>query len=134
MLDESEKYMNYILAGIIIRYKVIDTQRDMIICKSIFPKEFDSKCFPDLFSMQAVSSLLVIYALLEFHKISQNVAFETKISGQNSCDADTEVMLSSIVILVAVIRYMQLLKNQNELENQNIEENVIDEEEFDLPI
>ncbi len=112
MLDESEKYMNYILAGIIIRYKVIDTQ----------------------FSMQAVSSLLVIYALLEFHKISQNVAFETKISGQNSCDADTEVMLSSIVILVAVIRYMQLLKNQNELENQNIEENVIDEEEFDLPI
>ncbi len=126
--------MNYILSGIIIRYKVIDIQRDMLLCKSIFPEKFNEKCFPDLFSMQAVSSLLVIYALLEFHKISQNVAFETKISGQNSCDADTEVMLSSIVILVAVIRYMQFLKNQKKLENQNIEKNITDEEEFDLPI
>lgn len=135
-LDRAECNLNFILAGILLRYKLFHVQRAMLLDSTLSPETFDEACYPDTFQMQVVSSILVLYALFGYYQLSDEALQQAVTAGGDGCSANLEVTLSGIVILVALIRFVQLFKSAPE-ENEPEEppsEQALAEEEVDFPL
>lgn len=111
LINNSQYYMTFIIIGILLRYKSLDVQRDILINKAINQECFEIYSYPNVFQMQAVSSILVLYALVEFYNQSKDISNQAKCSGVDTYDEDLEVLMSGIVIIIAIIRFFQFLKN-----------------------
>ncbi len=96
LINNSQYYMTFIIIGILLRYKSIDVQRNILIDNVINPENFQIDNYPNVFQMQAVSSILVLYALVEFYNQSKDISNQAKCSGLDTYDEDLEVLMSGI--------------------------------------
>lgn len=109
LLDEAEFNLLFILVGIVLRFQILDVQRDMLLTQTLCPEEFQANDYPDPFVMQVVASILTLYALFGFHQQAQGIASQAQAAGGDACPQETEALLSLIVILVSLIRFGLLL-------------------------
>lgn len=128
-LNRAEYHLNFVLAGILLRYQLFHNQRAMLLDSACCPETFDKDCYPSSFQIEVVSSLLVLYALFGFHRQAQDIA--CLVSQEGGCleGENLEVFLSALVILVALIRLFQVLRENGE----NTPEQTPEEELLDIP-
>lgn len=126
LLDSAEQNLAFILASLLIRIKVIDVQRDMLLTSALCPEEFAQANYPDVLDLQVAASILVLYALLEFHKIAEQTAKEAKNAGSEAGPEEKEVFLSLLIITVNLIRFGFLLATAPEEKQSQITPEQID--------
>ncbi len=94
----------------------------MLLTQTLTPNEFNPNSFPDIFTLQVVSSLLILYALFGFFNLAKEIANEAREAGREVTNEEREVLLSAIVLLIALIRFFVLIKTSSGGEQQtNIE-------------
>lgn len=118
LLDDAEFNLLFILVSIVLRIQTLQVQRGLLLAETFSPGEFDASAYPDPFVMQVVASVLTFYALIGFQKQPQEIAAQTAAAGQDTSAADTESLLSMIVILVSLVRFGFLLDTANAEQGQ----------------
>lgn len=133
ILNNSQSLIMTIIAGILLRYKSMDVQKQQLICSTLCPDDFNPECGPDVLQMQVVSSLIILYALFEFYNQSQCLLQQACENGTATAGQKLDLTLSEIIILVALIRFFQLVKVEEEAEGLPVEESPeLVTEEIDL--
>lgn len=112
LLNKSQSLIMTIVAGTLMRYKSLDIQKQQILCKALCPETFQSECQPNVLQIQAVSSLIILYALFEFYGQSQNLLQQACENGTATAAQKLDLTLSEIIILVALIRFVQLVHSE----------------------
>lgn len=112
LLNEAEKNLTLILAGILIQFKVIHLQRGLLLDRVLCPSFYQQREYPDPFFLQLVASLIVLYALFGFYRQAETAAELAREEGAVPYAQHIEVFLSGAVIVVALIRLALLLQRQ----------------------
>ena len=68
LLDSAEQNLAFILASLLIRFKVIDVQRDMLLTSALCPEEFAQANYPDVLDLQLLHQYLFFMLYLSFIK------------------------------------------------------------------
>jgi len=129
ILNRSQSLTMIIIAGILMRYKSMDLQKQQLICNALCPEQAESDSGTDALQMQVASSLIILYALFAFNHQSQNLLQEACESGNATKGLKLELTLSEISILIALIRFFQLVKTDENV--QNSETSVLSAEELE---
>lgn len=66
--------------------------------------------------IQAVSSLIILYALFEFYGQSQDLLQQACENGTATAAQKLDLTLSEIIILVGLIRFVQLVNSEEEVQ------------------
>lgn len=118
ILNHSQSLTLTIVAGILMRYKSMDLQKQQLICSTLCPDQIDPNGDAELLQLQVASSLVILYALFGFHQQSQCLL-------QQACENDTvtsgqklDLTLSTVSILVALIRLFQTIKDDQTVQNK----------------
>lgn len=127
-LDRAQGLMQYIIAGIFIRYQLFNVQREQLLNAICTPD--CEQAFPDTFQMETVSSLLILYALCGFFAQSQQLTAEAEPCSAGRCSLEQDSLLTAIVILIAIIRFFKLMKQPEA--NQTLQ--TPQEEVLDFPL
>ena len=112
LLNKSQSLIMTIVAGTLMRYKSLDIQKQQILCKALCPEAFEPECQPNVLQIQAVSSLIILYALFEFYGQSQQACE----NGTATAAQKLDLTLSEIIILVGLIRFVQLVNSEEEVQ------------------
>lgn len=118
ILNRSQSLTMIIIAGILMRYKSMDLQKQQLICNALYPEQTDLDSGSDALQMQVASSLIILYALFAFNHQSQSLLQQACESGNTTAGPELELTLSEISILIALIRLFQLVKIDEKMENQ----------------
>lgn len=136
LLDKSQSLIMTIVAGTLMRYKSLDIQKQQILCKALCPEAFEPECQPNILQIQAVSSLIILYALFEFYEQSQNLLQKAHENGTATAEQKLDLTLSEIIILVGLIRFVQLVNSGEEVQEEDLsmeEIKALELEEPDIP-
>lgn len=112
LLNKSQSLIMTIVAGTLMRYKSLDIQKQQILC----PEAFEPECQPNVLQIQAVSSLIILYALFEFYGQSQDLLQQACENGTATAAQKLDLTLSEIIILVGLIRFVQLVNSEEEVQ------------------
>ncbi len=134
LLDRSLGYLSYVLAGILLQYYYLTVQKQILIDSTENPEIFDLSCYPDSFQLQALASLLVLYALLGFYEQSKDLAWEACKANADPSDAKADIVLNETAITVSLIRFARLLKQNGNAKKGEKDETILQEELMDLPL
>lgn len=134
LLNRSQEYLNYVLAGILLQHYYLTVQKQILIDSVENPETFDLNCYPDIFQLQALASLLVLYALFGFYEQSKDLAREACKANTDLSDAKADIVLNETAITVSLIRFARLLKQNGNAQKDGDGEAVLQEELLDLPI
>ena len=104
LLNKSQSLIMTIVAGTLMRYKSLDIQKQQILCQ------------PNVLQIQAVSSLIILYALFEFYGQSQDLLQQACENGTATAAQKLDLTLSEIIILVGLIRFVQLVNSEEEVQ------------------
>lgn len=105
-LCKSQQLMQYIIAGIFLRYRLFDLQREQLLQSVCCPEQAAEAA--STLPMEITSSLLILYALCGY--FAQNQAFAAEATDPVAkCSIEQDGLLSGIVILVAIFRFFKLL-------------------------
>ena len=115
LLNKSQSLIMTIVAGTLMRYKSLDIQKQQILCKALCPEAFEPECQPNVLQIQAVSSLIILYALFEFYGQSQDLLQQACENGTTAAQK-LDLTLSEIIILVGLIRFVQLVNSEEEVQ------------------
>ena len=85
----------------------------MLIDSTLCPENFNPCNYADGFKIQVVSSLIILYALFEFHKQSKSIAKQSCESGSFIGSLGLEVILSGTIIAVSIVRLYIVLASEN---------------------
>ena len=116
LLNKSQSLIMTIVAGTLMRYKSLDIQKQQILCKALCPEAFEPECQPNVLQIQAVSSLIILYALFEFYGQSQDLLRQACENGTATAAQKLDLTLSEIIILVGLIRFVQLVNSEEEVQ------------------
>ena len=109
LLNKSQSLIMTIVAGILMRYKSLDIQKQQLLCKEQCPEEVQSDCQSNILQIQAVSSLVILYALFEFYGQSRALLQQAYENGTETAAQKLDLTLSEIIILVSLMRFAQLV-------------------------
>ena len=112
LLNKSQFLILIIVVGTLMRYKSLDIQKQQILCKALCPEAFEPEYQPDILQIQAVSSLIILYALFEFYGQSQDLLQQACKNGTATAAQKLDLTLSEIIILVGLIRFVQLVNSE----------------------
>lgn len=124
-LNQAEYYLNFILAGLLLRYRLLYNQRALLLDSICQPESLEEHNSPDSFQMEIAASLLVLYALFGFHQQAQQAAC---LAGESGAGVNQEVFLSAVVIVVALIRLRQVI-----VDNEEASLSPAQQESLDIP-
>lgn len=122
LLDETERNLFLILTGILMRFKIVDIQRQSILAQGSASDETHIAGCLDPFAMQVTASVITLYALFGFQSQARQIASQTRASGADSCPAEVEETMALIVIIVALIRFALLLDTNDAHDAQTQQE------------
>lgn len=111
-LNQAQHLMQYIIAGIFLRYQLFNVQRDQLLASVCLPECPSS--FPDTFQMETTSSLLILYALCGYFAQNQQFVAQAESGSAARCSLEQDGLLSAIVILVGILRFFKLLDRPEE--------------------
>ena len=104
--------------------------------QALCPEAFEPECQPNILQIQAVSSLIILYALFEFYEQSQNLLQKAHENGTATAEQKLDLTLSEIIILVGLIRFVQLVNSGEEVQEEDLsmeEIKALELEEPDIP-
>ncbi len=105
LIGRSQWYILVILGTILLSYYTIDLQRQQLVCTARDP-EWRGR-LPETLPIQAVSSILVILALIFFYHLSKTTLHSAQTPKE--CHRNQLNHLSSILVLVAALVRFGLL-------------------------
>lgn len=116
-LNQSQHYLTFIIAAILISYGVLSQQKRQLICGESDPQS--------LFPWQALSSILTICALIFFFRLSEQGNAQEKDSCLERRLSDVNLIASGLVLAAALMRLWALLQSsQLSGAAESIDENV----------
>ena len=104
LLEESQRFLLYILAGVALQYKSLDLERQKLLgqgCVDIEPR-----------NMQQAASLITLGALFGFQGQAERLAARTAQAG--GVPDEMDVKLGAVSILVSIIRLFRLMTPEPE--------------------
>lgn len=110
IIDQSQQYIILIIAALVLSWYATGIQRKQLIESSI-----GCPVTGDPFPLRALSSVMVIAALLFFYRLSEQSLRQCRCSGNSSgcCSPAINHMTSILVLAASLIRLLDLLTVQN---------------------
>lgn len=103
VIDQSQWYILIILAAIVLSYYSVNLQKKQLICSATDPEI--SKCLPSTLPIQAVSSIMVIVALIFFFHLSGETLCNTPCNTKERCRSGLNHLSSTLVLVAALVRF-----------------------------
>lgn len=133
LLNQSQSLIMTIIAGILMRYKSLDVQKQQILCKALCQEDFQPECQQNILQIQAASSLIILYALFEFYGQSQDLLQQACENGTATAAQKLDLTLSEIIILVGLIRFVQLVHSDETVQVEKSSKETMEALELDEP-
>lgn len=111
VIDQSQWYILVILGAIVLSYYNVNIQRQQLICSATDPKL--CKCLPPTLPIQAVSSIMVIVALIFFFQLSADTVCSTPCHTKERCRNELSHLSSTLVLVAALVRFGLLTQAPN---------------------
>lgn len=103
VIDQSQWYILVILAAILLSYYSVNLQKQQLICSATNPEI--SKCLPDTLPIQAVSSIMIIVALIFFFNLSGETLSNTPCNTKERCRGSLNHLSSTLVLVATLVRF-----------------------------
>lgn len=115
IIDKSQWYILVIIGAILLSYYTVSIQRKQLICSATDPEL--CKCLPKTLPFQALSSIMVITALLFYFKLSGNSMCQARNDPKQFCRSKINHNADILVIVAALLRFGLLVQGDTHLDD-----------------